>query len=286
MFQETQSTLGISTTGMSFSGFRSSTPDLGAEPNPDFCASMFVFSAGQKPNFGGTGSASQQSGFGSMVQESQPTFGISIVPTVGMSSGIGSSIPSFGAAPTPGVDNSMFVFTAGQKPIFEGSGLSASHQSPFGSTAQQILPTSGISTTPAVGKPYPGSGSPMFVFSAGTKSTFGGIDSFPRQSSHLGTNACGATQTLAFGTTAFGSSNSCFGTSVTSFGVIERLGLAPSVKEAGGTRIAPYAPTPRHPIVKLVSISAMPEYKDRSHEELRWEDYKLGYKGEPVLART
>ncbi|CAO2178490.1 unnamed protein product [Urochloa humidicola] len=256
MFQETQSTLGISTTGMSFSGFRSSTPDLGAEPNPDFCASMFVFSAGQKPNFGGTGSASQQSGFGSMVQESQPTFGISIVPTVG------------------------------QKPIFEGSGLSASHQSPFGSTAQQILPTSGISTTPAVGKPYPGSGSPMFVFSAGTKSTFGGIDSFPRQSSHLGTNACGATQTLAFGTTAFGSSNSCFGTSVTSFGVIERLGLAPSVKEAGGTRIAPYAPTPRHPIVKLVSISAMPEYKDKSHEELRWEDYKLGYKGEPVLART
>ncbi|CAO1945193.1 unnamed protein product [Urochloa humidicola] len=273
MFQETQSTLGISTTGMSFSGFRSSTPDLGAEPNPDFCASMFVFSAGQKPNFGGTGSASQQSGFGSMVQESQPTFGISIVPTVGMSSGIGSSIPSFGAAPTPGVDNSMFVFTAGQKPIFEGSGLSASHQSPFGSTAQQILPTSGISTTPAVGKPYPGSGSPMFVFSA----------VFLQEQSQL----------LVVLIHFLGSQAIWALTRVVQHKlwhlapqVIERLGLAPSVKEAGGTRIAPYAPTPRHPIVKLVSISAMPEYKDRSHEELRWEDYKLGYKGEPVLART
>lgn len=30
---------------------------------------------------------------------------------------------------------------------------------------------------------------------------------------------------------------------------------------------------------KLESISAMPVYKDKSHEELRWEDYQLGDKG-------
>ena len=30
---------------------------------------------------------------------------------------------------------------------------------------------------------------------------------------------------------------------------------------------------------KLESISAMPIYKDKSHEQLRWEDYQLGDKG-------
>ena len=30
---------------------------------------------------------------------------------------------------------------------------------------------------------------------------------------------------------------------------------------------------------KLMSISAMPAYKNKSHEELRWEDYQTGDKG-------
>jgi hypothetical protein len=30
---------------------------------------------------------------------------------------------------------------------------------------------------------------------------------------------------------------------------------------------------------RLESISAMPVYKDKSHEDLRWEDYQLGDKG-------
>ena len=60
--------------------------------------------------------------------------------------------------------------------------------------------------------------------------------------------------------------------------------------QAGGTRIKPYAQTPdvdsatsgTQPAAKLDSISAMPEYKykDKSHEELRWEDYQHGDKGE------
>ena len=32
-------------------------------------------------------------------------------------------------------------------------------------------------------------------------------------------------------------------------------------------------------MAKLESISAMPAYKEKSHEELRWEDYQLGDKG-------
>ncbi|XP_020101424.1 nuclear pore complex protein NUP98A isoform X2 [Ananas comosus] len=58
--------------------------------------------------------------------------------------------------------------------------------------------------------------------------------------------------------------------------------------QAGGSRIAPYTPTPEvdggtgtQPAGKLESISAMPVYKDKSHEELRWEDYQRGDKGGP-----
>lgn len=56
--------------------------------------------------------------------------------------------------------------------------------------------------------------------------------------------------------------------------------------QRGGSRVSPYSPTPEtdgatgtQPAGKLESISAMPVYKDKSHEELRWEDYQLGDKG-------
>lgn len=56
--------------------------------------------------------------------------------------------------------------------------------------------------------------------------------------------------------------------------------------QRGGSRVAAYTPTTEvdsgsgtQPVGKLESISAMPAYKDKSHEELRWEDYQLGDKG-------
>lgn len=56
--------------------------------------------------------------------------------------------------------------------------------------------------------------------------------------------------------------------------------------QRGGSRVAPYTPTTEadsgsgtQPAGKLESISAMPVYKDKSHEELRWEDYQQGDKG-------
>lgn len=56
--------------------------------------------------------------------------------------------------------------------------------------------------------------------------------------------------------------------------------------QRGGTRVAAYQATPEadsgsgtQPAGKLESISAMPVYRDKSHEELRWEDYQLGDKG-------
>jgi hypothetical protein len=55
--------------------------------------------------------------------------------------------------------------------------------------------------------------------------------------------------------------------------------------QRGGSRIASYSATAEADsgtsgqTAKLASISAMPVYKDKSHEELRWEDYQLGDKG-------
>ena len=81
-------------------------------------------------------------------------------------------------------------------------------------------------------------------------------------SSHVGNQSSAS----AFGSTSFGQS--------------------PFGGQRGGSRVAPYTPTTEadsgsgtQPAAKLESISAMPVYKDKSHEELRWEDYQLGDKG-------
>lgn len=67
------------------------------------------------------------------------------------------------------------------------------------------------------------------------------------------------------------------------------FGQGPHGNQSGGSRIQPYVQTPdadsatsgSQPAAKLDSISAMPAYKDKSHEELRWEDYQRGDKGGP-----
>ena len=77
----------------------------------------------------------------------------------------------------------------------------------------------------------------------------------------------GAQSTSAFGTSGFGQAG---------FG-----------GQRGGSRVAAYTPTTEpdagsgssQAAGKLESISAMPVYKDKSHEELRWEDYQSGDKG-------
>lgn len=60
--------------------------------------------------------------------------------------------------------------------------------------------------------------------------------------------------------------------------------------QPGGSRVVSYAPTAEaeggtgaQPAGKLESISAMPMYKDKSHEELRWEDYQKGDKGNILI---
>ncbi|KAK6139520.1 hypothetical protein DH2020_026751 [Rehmannia glutinosa] len=79
-----------------------------------------------------------------------------------------------------------------------------------------------------------------------------------------------------------GSTSSCFGgiQSTTKFGgIASTYGID---NQCRGSALASYRTTPEvdginssYPIGKINSISAMPIYKDKSHEELRSEDYKL-----------
>jgi nucleoporin NUP98-like protein len=69
------------------------------------------------------------------------------------------------------------------------------------------------------------------------------------------------------------------------------FGGAVGQSNMGGSRIAPYQPSlevdgsnsSTGGPGKLESISAMPIYKDKSHEELRWEDYQRNDKGFALL---
>ncbi|MBA0689833.1 hypothetical protein Goari_007542, partial [Gossypium aridum] len=113
-------------------------------------------------------------------------------------------------------------------------------------------PTFGSSSTPSFSSgssPAFGQSTPAFASSPFGTTTIGAQSSFgPRSSA------------LVFGQSTFGA-------------------------QRGGSRVVSYTPTidadgsiGTQPAEKLESISALPVYKDKSHEELRWEDYQLGDK--------
>ncbi|KAK3166517.1 hypothetical protein QOZ80_1AG0046790 [Eleusine coracana subsp. coracana] len=258
----------------SSSPFGSSTPAFGASPTPAFGATSSTFGSGslfgQKPSFGSFGSSpSQSTTFGSTFQQTQPTFGST---TFGAT-----TTPAFGATTTP-------VFGATTTPAFGATTTPA-----FGTTT---TPAFGATTNPAFGTTAFGVSSPGFgvsstpTFGQPTASSFGFGSSPPvgQPTTSFGTSSFGATPSPS----PFGAQTSPFGSqSATTFGQTQ-FG-----NQAGGTRIKPYAQTPDPdsttsgaPANKLDSISAMPEYKDKSHEELRWEDYQRGDKGGPNASGT
>ncbi|RWW30177.1 hypothetical protein GW17_00005250, partial [Ensete ventricosum] len=138
------------------------------------------------------------------------------------------------------------------------------------------------------------------AFGASTAPTFGsptvsafGVSSAPFS---FGSTASFSQSASAFGSTPFGVSPSPFGVQSSPFGAQTMtptfgspgFGQSAFGVQPGGTRVAAYSPTPdvdggtgSQPAGKLESISAMPTYKDKSHEELRWEDYQRGDKGGP-----
>ncbi|CAN6578735.1 unnamed protein product [Malus baccata var. baccata] len=170
-------------------------------------------------------------------------------------------------------------FGFGQKPVFGAFGSNPAQTSPFGSTTQASQPAFGSSI---FGSSTPFGGSSQPAFGATTTPAYGATS----------TPAFGATSSPAFGATitpAFGASSTpAFGgAQSTTFGNTGAFGQSAfGGQQRGGSRVVAYAATPEpdggtgtSAAGKLESISAMPAYKEKSHEELRWEDYQLGDKG-------
>ncbi|KAL5551185.1 hypothetical protein UlMin_001361 [Ulmus minor] len=273
--QPSQPAFGSSIFGSSTPFGGSSTPAFGATSTPAFGAtSTPAFGAASTPAFGPTSTpafgASSTPAFGAT---SSPAFGATSTPAFGSttSPGFGSTGTTFGA-PSSSLFGSGGAFGASSTPAFGASStpaFGAPSTSAFGASS---TPAFGASSTPAFGASstpaFGASSTPSFSFgsspSFSSSSPFGASSSpFGGQSSMFGAQST----TPTFGSTGFGQST---------FGA-----------QRGGSRVVAYAPTPEPDsgsgagasVGKLESISAMPAYKDKSHEELRWEDYQLGDKG-------
>ncbi|CAN6884552.1 unnamed protein product [Brassica oleracea] len=254
--QQSQPAFGNSTFGSSTPFGATSTPAFGASSTPAFGAtSTPAFGATSTPAFG----ASNQHTFGAT---NTPAFGASPTPAFG-STGTTFGNTGFGAASTP-------AFGASATPAFGASGAPA-----FGSSS---TPAFGASSSPAFGA----SSTPTFGASNTSSFSFGSSPAFGQSTSAFGSSAFGSTPS-PFGAQGGQASTPTFGSS--------GFGQSPfGGQQQAGSRAVPYAPTVEAetgsgaPAGKLESISAMPAYKEKSHEELRWEDYQRGDKGGPLPA--
>ncbi|XP_023534368.1 nuclear pore complex protein NUP98A-like isoform X1 [Cucurbita pepo subsp. pepo] len=243
---------------------------FGAPSQPAFGAtSSPAFGTTSTPAFGATSSAPA---FGTT---STPAFGATSTPAFGAAStpAFGAtSTPAFGSTSTPAFGSTGSSFGSLSTPVFgSGGGFGASS-----------TPTFGVSSTPAFGA----SSTPAFGASSSPSFSFGSTPAFGQSTSAFGSSTFGTN------TSPFGAQSSPFGAqSTTTFGT-SGFGQAGFGGQRGGSRVTPYAPTTEpdsgsgstQAAGKLESISAMPAYKDKSHEELRWEDYQLGDKGGPLPA--
>ncbi|XP_040955077.1 nuclear pore complex protein NUP98A isoform X3 [Gossypium hirsutum] len=257
--QQSQPTFGSGIFGSS-TPFGSTQSAFGATSTPAFGAtSTPAFGATSTPAFGATSTPA----FGAT---STPAFGATSTPAFGAT-----STPAFGATSTP-------AFGSTSSPAFGSTG------SPFGSTGTAFgvsnAPAFGASSTPAFGT----SSTPAFGASSTPSFSFGSSPAFGQSTAAFGSSP--------FGTTTVGAQSSPFGSQSSSpaFGSTT-FGQSAFGGQRGGSRVAPYTPTTdadsgsgTQPAAKLESISAMHVYKDKSHEELRWEDYQLGDKGGPQPA--
>ncbi|XP_072954878.1 nuclear pore complex protein NUP98A-like isoform X2 [Typha angustifolia] len=292
--------------------FGSPGPALGASTSPAIGSSSSSFGGsllGQKPTFGGFGSSSSQSSpfsstfqqtqsaFGGNVFYSATPFGASSQPAFGATNtqAFGTiSVPAFGATSSPALGTtSTPAFGVATTPAFGSTStpLLRSTGKAFGVSSAPVF---GSTVTAALGASFGSSSTPAFCVST---MAFGssGVPAFGASSSpfSFGSTATFGQSTSAFGSTP-GSIPSPFGARSSQQGVqaaIPPFGRSGSGQTAlggrvGGSRVARFTSTReagggtgRQPAAKLESISAMPEYKDKNHEELRWEDYQCGDKG-------
>ncbi|KAL0018702.1 hypothetical protein WJX79_002745 [Trebouxia sp. C0005] len=230
--------------------FGASSPSLfGAAPSPTFGGQPASSPFGQTS--GGMFGAAATPAFG---QPSTPAFGTPASTPAFGSTGFGAAPTSFGFGASPAFGQSAPAFGAQSAPAFGAQSSAA-----FGA---QSAPAFGA--TPAFGG---GAG----AFGGG--GAFGAKPAFGASSPAFGASA---TSTPAFGQTpgGFGAASQPFGQ--TGFG---------QQQPASGTRTVAWRKTAASDSTtnksdgSYFSITAMPEYANKSFEELRWEDYQAGVKG-------
>ncbi|XP_021900313.1 nuclear pore complex protein NUP98A isoform X2 [Carica papaya] len=262
--------------GFGSSIFGSSTP-FGASSQPAFgTTSTPAFGATSTPAFGATSTPA----FGAA---STSAFGATSTPAFGAT-----STPAFGSTPSPGFGSTGTGFGVSSTPVFgSGGAFGASSIAAFGAASTSAF---GVSSAPAFGASttsvFGASSTPAFGASSTPSFSFGSAPAFGQSTSSFGGSMFGSTSS------PFGAQSSPFGAQATTptFGS-SGFGQSGFGGQRGGSRVAPYTPTTEadsgsgtQPAGKLESISAMPVYKDKSHEELRWEDYQQGDKGGPLPA--
>ncbi|KAK9926468.1 hypothetical protein M0R45_023697 [Rubus argutus] len=320
-FGNTMSTFGTSSTP-AFGG-ASSASAFGASGTSAFgqkpAFGAFGSSPAQTSPFGSTAQPSQPAFGSNMFGTStpfQPAFGSNSTPAFGSMSTTAfgaTGTPPFGATTNPGFGGqgtsafgttstspfgapSTSPFGAPSTPAF---GAPSTPSPTFGSTGSTFgTPNSnlfasggafvGTSSTPAFGASTStfGTSTSAPAFSASSPGFgFQSSPSFGQSSSTFGSS-----QVVA--SSPFGGQSSLFGPQSTTPTLGNTaFGQSPYGGQRGGSRVTPYTGTSdteggsgTNAMAKLESISAMPVYKEKSHEELRWEDYQMGDKGGPSPA--
>ncbi|PSS00336.1 Nuclear pore complex protein like [Actinidia chinensis var. chinensis] len=243
--------------------------------------------------FGGTSTGVFGANSSPLGQHQQPTFG---------SPALGSSSPSYGGSSTFGQKSGFggFESTLNQSNSF-GSGFQQT-QTTFGSGPFGLSTSLGASTQNASGA-FGGFGTgnalgAEHTSGASSNSAFG-VPRKPAVGASNTTRFSFGTMNPSFGqSTSTTASHSLIGTGLSNFGIQSSSGAQPTTSifgatgggggQHGGSRLAAYTATAEvgggsgtQAAAKLQSISAMQVNKDKSHEELRCEDFQLGDKGGP-----
>ncbi|KAI3843790.1 hypothetical protein MKX03_017987 [Papaver bracteatum] len=263
---------------------------------------------GQSSPFGGSTFQQTQSAFGSnpfgspFGAPTQLSFGTSCIPGFGVT-----NPPAFGAPTTA-------AFGAATKSAFASQPAAAFGAATTSAVGSQPTVAFGAVKTSAFGSqptstfgPGRGFGTPAsgFTFNpafgtATAASTFGmSTTPFGAQPFSFGVKPAFGQTNSGFGCSpfgpilpTFGPQSSSFGTQTTapstfgSPGAFGQPAFSGGRQQRGGSRVVAYAPTVEadqvsgpHGSAALESISAMPVYNEKSHEELRWEDCQLSDKG-------
>ncbi|ONI07728.1 hypothetical protein PRUPE_5G135900 [Prunus persica] len=189
-----------------------------------------------------------------------------------------SSNPTSAASNTPGFTcgsteaatgiSSFPLVRSGHGFYVSSTPASGSSRSPFCTSSN---PTSAVSNTPGFGS----LSTPSFTFSF-LPSFWKSTSTFP--SSQFGPSCPSGAQSSPFGAQSKTFGNTAFE-------------ISASGAQLWGSRVPPYTTTtePDDSVGletkgDLQSISAMPIYGDKTHEELRWQDYQLGDRGGHVPA--